>query len=154
MNNTTQNVVIGALAVAVGALAWKVLKKPAPAKSKLKLVYVGSGWKWPRPDRFPTEKSFGEALSTLGYGAAVFLPGWEVTSTETMNTVMAFQTDYNAIREAMLQSGADIGPVIVIDGLIGADTVRALIFALDWQKNNPDDSWIALTTDAKNQLKA
>lgn len=158
---TAQNVAIGALAVAVGVVAWKVFQKPPPPKTNKKLVYVGSGWKWPRPDRFPTEKSFGEALSTLGYGAAVFLPGWEVTSTDTMGTVMMFQVDYTAVREyaflkskAQFGTGTEIGPPVVVDGLIGENTIRALIFALDFMENYPDDHWIAYVTDAKNYLKA
>ena len=153
MNVATRNVALGAAVVVAGVVDWNVLKpKEKPKTRKLKDVYVGSGWVWPRPDRFPDEHSFGEALNELGYGAAVALPGWEVLSTETMNTVMAFQTDYDAIREAILLDAVEIGPFIVVDGLIGADTIRALIFAVDWQSNHPDDSWIALVTDAKITL--
>ncbi len=151
--STARNVALGAAVVVAGAVAWNALKPKPKPKKKLKDDYVGSGWTWPRPDRFPTTESFGDALNELGYGAAVGLPEWEVLSKETMDLVMVFQSDYDDVREALLkESGVEIGPYIVIDGLIGDSTIRALIFAVDWQRNNPDDSWIALVTDARKQL--
>ena len=151
MNTGTKVVIgvgIGAAATTVGILAYKALM-PAEAKPLPKANYVGSGWIWPRPDRFPNIQSFGQALSELGYGAAFVLPGWEILSTETMNTVMVFQSDYDAVRAGLLkQTGVEL-PFVVIDGLIGEATIRALIFAQDFERNNPDDSWIALVTDAR-----
>lgn len=132
-----------AVAAAVGAGAWWWFKG--------RRTYVGSGWQWPRTDVFPDEMSFGHALNSLGYGAAVGMPGWEPTSTETMNTVMLFQRDYNDVFEAARRLGLQIGPKpLVIDGLIGADTVNAMVYAVN--NNNLRGPWIATVADARAVL--
>ncbi len=140
---------IGATVVTVTVLAYKALKPAEVKKPIVKANYVGSGWIWPRPDRFPDVASFGHTLNELGYGAAVGLPGWEILSTETMNTIMAFQSDYAAVRAALLKEAGVELPFVITDGLVGDSTIRALIFAQDFERNNPDDSWIALVTDAR-----
>jgi hypothetical protein len=128
-----------AAAVGIGIGTWWLLRT--------KRTYVGSGWNWPHRNRFPTEISFGEALATLGYGAAYGLPGWEVLSVETMNTVRQFQRDFNTVRNAFTLQ--HLSPEIDADGLIGEDTIKALLFALDVQES---DSWISLVQDAKLQI--
>lgn len=113
--------------------------------------YVGTGWKWPRSDVFPDEMSFGHSLNTLGYGAAVGMPGWEPTSKETMATVLQFQQDYNTVFEAAKRLGLQIGPKpLVLDGLIGKDTVNALVYAVN--NNNLKGPWIETVSDARAVL--
>lgn len=101
--------------------------------------YVGSGWSWPHRSLFPTEESFGEALARLGYGSAVGLPEWEILSEQTMSTVRAFQSDFNAVRTAMALKS--LAPELSVDGLIGESTIDALRFALDY---NADYPWLAI----------
>lgn len=109
-------------------------------------TYVGSGWAWPKRNLFPSEMSFGEALAELGYGSAYGLPDWEILSEATMETVRAFQRDFNEVRRAFkLHSLVD---ELSIDGLIGENTIRAFEFALDHNRVS-DDSWIALVHDAR-----
>jgi hypothetical protein len=126
-----------ATVVGVGIWIWS---------SRKKRTYVGSGWGWPERNLFPTEISFGEAFAKLGYGAAYGLPGWEILSAETMNTVRAFQRDFNEVRIAF-----GIRPLIdelKVDGLIGTNTIRAIKFALE-RTAVEDDSWIGLVADAR-----
>jgi hypothetical protein len=150
--NTGQIAVIVALALGT---AW-YLNKPQPkTTTKTKPKYVGSGWLWPHVDRFPTEVSFGEALRELGYGAAYAFPNYQITSPSTMTVIRLFQESYENVRKAIALEapGVVVGPVVHPSGHIDEKTIDALIFALDWQRNNPDDTWIALAQDAKNALK-
>ncbi len=111
-----------------------------------KRTYVGSGWDWTQRNLFPTEMSFGETLAKLGYGAAYGLPGWNILSVATMETIRQFQRDFNEIRRAFkFRSLVD---ELDVDGLIGENTIRAFDFALE-QNRREDDSWIALVYDAR-----
>jgi hypothetical protein len=129
---------LGTVVAAGGAWLWW--------SSRKKRDYVGSGWDWPRRSIFPTELSFGAALAELGYGAAYGLPDWEILSAETIETVRAFQRDFNEVRRA-LGIGSIVGE-LDDDGLIGEETIRAMEFALDHTRDE-GDSWILLVRDAR-----
>lgn len=151
--------VVGTGIAFVGAYAWRALRGPkAITGHEGYAPYVGTGWPWPKADRFPNTRSFGHALNALGYATDVALPDWKILSPTTMNTVESFQRDYNVVRSAYLttwpvgtppQTGFEIGPLVYVNGRVGPSTIQALIFAQDYERDNPDDSWSVLVADAR-----
>jgi len=91
--------------------------------------YVGSGYNWPRRDRFPTVDSFSLYLNGMGYPVLMPVAGFNVLSSSTMNQVRRFQRDYNVVR----LTAANPNPRISEDGLVGKGTIAAMIAAESWK---------------------
>lgn len=132
-------VAVGATAAVIGVGAWVWM-------TRHRRNYVGSGWDWPKRNRFPTEESFAVAFKNLGYGSSWVISGWGVLSEEAMEVVRSFQRDFNEVRIAYnLQILIE---ELDADGLIGQDTIQAIEFALE-QNERPNDSWSAVVQDAR-----
>lgn len=96
--------------------------------------YVGTGWKWPHQDRFPSERSFGEALMKLGYNPGAINPSFSALSDRVINQVKIFQNHWNIVANYLEKRSAAKGvpipvPRLSVDGKIGANTIEALIRA-------------------------
>lgn len=115
--------------------------------------YAGTGWTgWPHKDLFPNEGSLVLAMIDLGYRMGeTFLDATSVQS------ITAFQRDYNRVRAAALLDELVIaeGPQrLVVDGKLGSNTIRSLYDAI-WANEHtpwrdlvnraidvrPDDDW-------------
>lgn len=101
---------------------------PPPPPNPLIKDYVGSGYNWPRRDRFPNEQSFGTHMLALGYQTNPLAPNWSVISAGFMTLVRRFQRDYNKVRLTIANPGPSLSP----DGLIGKNTINALLAAQQW----------------------
>ena len=102
---------------------------PPPPPPAGKKNYVGSGYNWPRRDRFPTVDSFSLYLNGMGYPVLMPVAGFNVLSSSTMNQVRRFQRDYNVVR----LTAANPNPRISEDGLVGKGTIAAMIAAESWK---------------------
>lgn len=104
---------------------------PPPPDPKL-CNYVGCGpsYNWIRKDRFPNERAFGLALQQLGYIINPGLANFSIVSDYSRSIVRQFQRDYNVARLAQTVEPTPNG--LATDGLIGTNTINAIIKAQNW----------------------
>lgn len=102
---------------------------PPPPPDPKKKNYVGSGYDWPYRDRFPTEFSIASALNLLGYPVN---PLASAISAATMFAVREFQRDYNDAAKAQTVDEPAVPASLSTDGLIGKNTLAAIINAQRW----------------------
>lgn len=103
--------------------------------------YVGSGWTWSAALRqtFPNATSIGNALVELGYPVSFANNGdtpatrpFNMISTHNMTIVREFQRDYNDVAQAQQLDTPAVPASLDDDGLVGNNTLRALINAKRW----------------------
>lgn len=139
---TTTWIVLGAVAVATGAVIWWRSSRSSPpgAIDPNKVFnYVGApGYEWPHKDRFPNQVAFGLLLQQLGYDPGdLASPTFSITASQGLNAVAGFQRDYNIVRQNKLAWDfvpAGTKSTGAIDGLLGPKTIEALLNAEQWQQ--------------------
>lgn len=89
--------------------------------------FVGTGWVWPRQDKFPTENSFIGWL--LGHGYVPGPPDGNVRKPATEGAVMNFQNEFNAVVDYAKDQGWGVPNKLTVDGKIGTNTINAMIQA-------------------------
>lgn len=109
-----------------------VVPPPPPDKKLCNYVGCGPAFNWSHKDRFPNERSFGQALEQIGY---IFSPhwgaaSWSIISAQSMGVVRQFQRDYNVARLAQTVEPTPNG--LATDGLVGNNTINAIIKAQNW----------------------
>lgn len=97
------------------------------------LDYVPHITSWPHQDRFGNEHAFGVQLQAWGYNVGPINeePTWTIIDAQPMQAVMAFQRDYNLVRQIDLPTPTP-SPELVEDGLIGHNTALAFWHAEQW----------------------
>lgn len=111
--------------------------------------YVGSGWAWPHGNEFPKVADFGFTLATLGYEVGDWdAANWDVLSQRVMDAVAQYQSDYNIVLAA---TGDEYR--LDTDGLLGTNTIEALLYSLNLQNTSPKD-WQAYVAEAAAAVAA
>jgi hypothetical protein len=114
---------------------------PPPPPAGLK-NYVGSGYNWPRKDRFPNEIAFAVLLNLFGYNANAAL---SIISQVNMTAVRQYQRDYNTVLATVPNPPTG---KLAEDGLIGKNTIGAMLVSEAWV-NTLGKPFPAIVAEAK-----
>lgn len=118
---------------------------PPPPKPNAKKNFVGSGWNWPRRERFPNVASFVVFLNTYGYAATV---AQNIVSDQNRAAIRKFQQDFNLVRAHRAKQGPVALGAIATDGLIGVGTINAMLQAEAWV-NQFASPWQGIVSQVK-----